>query len=154
MIQLRERSRRFVVVPEKPAQPPEGRLLEEALDARRPHMTQREAARLAGISDARWRQLVTGYQSVGQGHYAPLTARAETLARMAAAVGVTPEQLAGVEREDAAAVLLRINLETRDPNRAHPVGTGADPLDLADLTPAEVEAVKAVVRAIRSGRGD
>lgn len=117
-------------------------------------MTQREAARLAGISDARWRQLVTGYQSVGQGHYAPLTARAETLARMAAAVGVTPEQLAAVDREDAAAVLLRINREvSAQMQRSDPVGTGADPVDLQTLSPEEVEAVKAVIRAMRASRG-
>jgi transcriptional regulator with XRE-family HTH domain len=117
-------------------------------------MTQREAARLAGISDARWRQLVTGYQSVGQGHYAPLTARAETLARMAAAVGVTPEQLAEVDREDAAAVLIRINREPAEPtHRSGPVGTGVDPVDLASLSPEELEAVRAVIRAMRAGHG-
>lgn len=152
MIEMRERSRRFVVVPEKPDQPPEGRLLEEALASRRPHMTQREAARRAGISDARWRQLVTGYQSVGQGHYAPVTARAETLARMAGAVGVTPEQLVEVDREDAAAILMRINREGRTPDRDLPVDADVDPLDLSDLTVEEIDAVKAVIRALRTRR--
>lgn len=60
---------------------------------------------MAGIGEARWRQIVNGYSSPGSGTYMPVIAPAATLARMAAAVGVTPEQLEEVGRGDAAEIL-------------------------------------------------
>lgn len=149
MVLMRERSRSFFVVSEVPEQRPEGRLIAEALA--RTKLSGRAAAASAGLSDGRWRQIVNGYQSVGGGNYFPVIGPAETIARMADVVGVTPEQLAEVGREDAAGELVGLR-QARAESR--PVGTGADPLDLSDLTPEEVEAVKAVIRAMRSGRQD
>lgn len=150
MIELRERSRRFVLVPEKPEQPPEGRLIAAALEHTEPRLTQRQAAEQAGISDARWRQLVSGYISVGQGNYAQVTAPAKTLARMAGVVGVSAEQLDEVGREDAANELRRIDRNAR----AHGFssGAGTDPLDLAALTPEEIAVVRATIQAMRQAR--
>lgn len=84
---------------ERPAPPPEGRLISAAL--KRAKLSARKAADLAGMSEGRWRQIASGYQSVG-GTRVPVHARAETLARMAQAVGVAPGQLEEVGRPDAA----------------------------------------------------
>jgi hypothetical protein len=65
-------------------------------------LSAREAARRAGISEGRWRQIAGGYQVVSAGVYAPVHGPAQTLARMAAVVGVTPAQLTEAGRPDAA----------------------------------------------------
>jgi hypothetical protein len=89
---------------QRPEQPPEGKLIAAA--AERQDLSIREAARRAGISYGRWRQIVTGYQNVSPGSYAPVHAPARTLAKMAAVVRVTPEQMETEgERPDAAAVM-------------------------------------------------
>jgi transcriptional regulator with XRE-family HTH domain len=75
-----------------PAPQPEGLLLESARQAAR--LTAREAARRAGISEGYWRQVVKGYQSVSGGAYAPISdVPAKTIARMAVAVGLSPERM-------------------------------------------------------------
>lgn len=91
----------------RPGQPAEGRLIEEARE--RLAISQNKAAKLAGMSGTRWRQLVYGEISTG-GAKMPVRANAETLARMANVVKVSAEQLADVGRDDAAeglAALLR-----------------------------------------------
>ncbi|WP_433225411.1 helix-turn-helix domain-containing protein [Actinomadura formosensis] len=85
---------------ERPEQRPEGALIAAAL--KRSRMSQRQAAALASISENRLRAIVHGYQSVGAGAYAPVRGPADTVARIADAVGVTPEQLESVGRGDAA----------------------------------------------------
>jgi hypothetical protein len=71
----------------------------------RAKLSAREAARRAGISEGRWRQIAGGYQVVSAGVYAPVRGPAQTLARMAAVVGVTPAQLRRAGRPDAARAL-------------------------------------------------
>jgi transcriptional regulator with XRE-family HTH domain len=71
----------------------------------RAKLSAREAARRAGISEGRWRQIASGYQVVSAGVYAPVRGPAQTLARMAAVVGVTPAQLTEAGRPDAAKAL-------------------------------------------------
>jgi transcriptional regulator with XRE-family HTH domain len=90
---------------ERPEQPPEGALI--GMAQKRSPLSARKAAEMAGLSEGRWRQIVSGYQTVSKGVYAPVHAPAETLARMARAVGVTPEQLEEAGRADAAAELRR-----------------------------------------------
>lgn len=85
---------------DKPEQRPEGRLLAEALKLSK--LSARKAATLAEMSDGRWGQIVRGYQTMGNEVYAPVRAPADTLARMAQVVGVTPEQLEEAGRADAA----------------------------------------------------
>jgi len=85
-----------------PPTPPEGNLIKRALAAS--GISQREAARRAGISDTRWRQIVTGYQAVG-GTKASFRSPDDTLARMAYVVAVTPEELEEADREGAANAL-------------------------------------------------
>lgn len=84
---------------DRPEAPPEAQLITAAL--KRAKMSAREAARRAGLSDARWRQITSGYQAVS-GTRVPVSAPAETLARMAEVVGVTAEQLTEAGRGDAA----------------------------------------------------
>lgn len=85
---------------ERPKQRPEGKLIAAAL--KRSGTSQREAARRADMSENRWRAIMHGYQNVGTGTYVPVRGPADTVARMAQVVGVTPEQLAEAGREDAA----------------------------------------------------
>lgn len=85
--------------------PPEGVLIESAREDA--GLSKREAARRAGISEGWWRTVVKGYQSLGGGDRGAVRdTPAKTIAKMAAVVGVTPEQLETEgERPDAAAIL-------------------------------------------------
>jgi transcriptional regulator with XRE-family HTH domain len=96
----------------KPEPQPEGKLI---MDARkRARLSGREAARRAGISEGRWRQIVNGYMVVTKGVYSPVVgAPADTVARMAQSVDVTPEQLEEAGRADAAEELKKLNAGAR-----------------------------------------
>lgn len=89
----------------RPEPPTEAALIDAA--RRRARLTVREAAQRSGLSEARWRQITNGYQVVS-GTKLAVKAPAETLARMALAMGLAPEQLARVGRPDAAEVLEEI----------------------------------------------
>lgn len=84
----------------RPEPPPWGRLITQALQ--RSGMSARKAAKKAGMSDGRWRQITSGYQNVSAGVYAPVRGPAETIARMAQVVGLTPGELEKAGRPDAA----------------------------------------------------
>ncbi len=88
---------------ERPEPPPWGALITAALASE--GISAREAARRAGLSEGRWRQITAGYQVVSPGVYAHVRGPAGTLARMAAVVGITPAQLRTAGRDDAARVL-------------------------------------------------
>ncbi len=88
---------------ERPEPPPWGALITAALASE--GISAREAARRAGLSEGRWRQITAGYQVVSPGVYAQVRGPAATLARMAAVVGVSPAQLRSAGRDDAATVL-------------------------------------------------
>ncbi len=90
---------------DRPEPPPWGALIAAAL--RRAGLSAREAARRAGLSEGRWRQITSGYQVVSPGVYAEVRGPAATLARMAAVAGVTPAELRAAGREDAADELAR-----------------------------------------------
>ncbi len=90
-------------MPNRPEPPPWGALITESL--RRAGLSAREAARRAGLSEGRWRQITGGYQVVSAGVYAPVRGPAATVARMAAVVGVTAAQLRQAGRADAAIAL-------------------------------------------------
>lgn len=103
---------------DRPEQQPEGRLI--ALAQKRARLSQREAARRAGMSEARWRNIVSGYQTVSAGVHAPVRGPADTIARMAQAVGVTPENLGAVDREDAAEILRELLAEAAQKSEPNP----------------------------------
>lgn len=81
---------------------PEGRLIEDARTEKIPRMSIRAAADIAGISEGWWRQVVRGYRTGKGGQVIEVDAPADTVAQMAAAVGVTPANLRSVGRDDAA----------------------------------------------------
>lgn len=89
--------------------PPEGEIIEAA--RRRHRLSQNKAATKAGISGTRWRQVVKGVASGGKGVVLPTRGNAETVAHMAHAVGVSPDQLAEADRDDAADVLRGLELD-------------------------------------------
>jgi len=93
---------------------PEGALIGSTLKHMRPPKSGRTAAKEAGISEGRWRQIVSGYASMGHGRKAPVVAPALTLARMARTVGLTPDDLQDVGREDAAVEMLRMESDVSD----------------------------------------
>src|ERR1700729_2458542 len=94
----------------RPPRPPVMDLIAER--RRRRDLSLRRAGNLAGISEARWRQLENGFRTTPIGP-APEHAPARTLARMAAAVGVTPAELDAAGHPEAAG-LLTIHLAERD----------------------------------------
>lgn len=65
-------------------------------------MSRRQAAAKAGISPSQWSDVERGHKMAGPGVIVPVRATAETLARMAQAVGVSDVELAAAGREDAA----------------------------------------------------
>src|SRR5580698_8540041 len=90
-------------MPDRPQAPPWGTLISAALA--REGLSARAAARRAGLSEGRWRQITGGYQVVSPGIYAPVRGPAATVARMAAVAGLTPAQLRATGRDDAARLL-------------------------------------------------
>jgi transcriptional regulator with XRE-family HTH domain len=90
---------------DRPEPPPWGILIARALRAA--GLSAREAARRAGISEGRWRQITGGYQVVSPGVYAQVRGPGATLAKMAAVAGVTAAELRAAGRGDAAEALLR-----------------------------------------------
>lgn len=82
-------------------QSPEGALIGKAIDAS-PSLSRRGVAEAIGMSEARVRQIINGYASAGRGQTVQVIAPAATLARLAAAVGVSAEALTAAGRPDAA----------------------------------------------------
>jgi hypothetical protein len=107
-------------------QRPEGELIQALL--KKDGRSVRQVAPLAGLSEARWRQIVKGTMVVG-GHPVDVVAPPATLARMAYILGVTPKTLTGVGRADAAEVLEHMQADER---RSPPKGraTVGDEIDL------------------------
>lgn len=97
---------------ERPEQPPEGRLI--ALALKRTRLSGRKAAERAGLSEGHWRAIMNGSRSISTGVWVPVHGPAETLARMAQVVGVTPEQLDEAGRGDAAAELRELTAAQPD----------------------------------------
>lgn len=128
---------------ERPEQRPEGRLI--ALAQKHSRMSQREVAKRAGISEARWRNIVSGYQTVSAGTYAAIRGPADTVARMAQAVGVTPEQLEAADREDAAAELREL------PPLQEPE-VSADIDEQVEKLTAEIQEIRKELRELRELR--
>jgi len=98
-----QRRKRYLMPGQRPDPTPEGKLIRRAMQ--RKGVNAPDVAPLAGISTGRWRHIVNGAQPLGRGQYHRVVAPADTLAKMAMAVDLTPEQLQQAGRGDAAAVL-------------------------------------------------
>lgn len=85
-----------------PTQRPGGELIERLRTEVRPALSGRAATKAAGMSPSRWTQIMRGYKQETPELRVPVHAPATTLARMARAVGASPDQLREVGREDAA----------------------------------------------------
>ncbi|KAB2384719.1 hypothetical protein [Actinomadura montaniterrae] len=103
-----------------------GRLIDEERDRQRPAISQNEAAKRAGISGTRWRQIVDGRAGAMDSDRG-----VQTVARMAEVAGVRPEQMVEAGRSDVADEL-RLLL-------GEPLGrTAHDSLTLSDSAQATV----------------
>ena len=78
----------------------ERQVLRKALQAS--GMSARQAATKMDISDTRLRHIINGYQPAGRGQKIAVVAPEDTLARIAMALDVTPEELERAGRRDAA----------------------------------------------------
>jgi transcriptional regulator with XRE-family HTH domain len=142
------------MAPEVPAQSPEGALIQVA--QKRSGLSAREAARRSGISEGRWRQVVNGYQTVSAGIHAPVTAPADTLARMAYAVEVQPDDLREAGRDDAASALQRLIELAADEmlyGDAEEAKAIEDIQKIRGATEQQKRVLIATYRAMRSERG-
>jgi len=74
-------------------------------EANGPALSRRQAAARAGISPSQWSDVERGSKRAGPGIVIPVRATAETLAKMAAAVGVSAGELTAAGRDDAAGQL-------------------------------------------------
>lgn len=86
----------------RPPQPPVMKLIQERRTRR--GLSFRAAGTAAGISEARWRQLESGSRDI-RGVHVEEPAPDKTLARMAYATGVTPQELKDHDRPEAAQLL-------------------------------------------------
>lgn len=103
-------------------QRPEGRLIAQAITAR--GLSVRKAAKGTGITDTRLRHIINGYAPVGRGQRVEVVAPADTLARIAHSLDITPEQLREAGRDDAAAVLAELE-------RLHPAPSAGIVYDIS-----------------------
>ena len=84
---------------------PAAELIRQRREAATPALSRRQAAAKAGISPSQWSDVERGSKHAGSGVTIPVHATAQTLARMARAVGATPEDLQAAGRDDAATLL-------------------------------------------------
>jgi len=89
----------------QPKPPAEALLIRQRREATMPPISRRQAAAMAGISASQWSDIERGSKKAGHGTVIPIRATAETLARIARAVGATADDLVAAGRGDAADLL-------------------------------------------------
>jgi transcriptional regulator with XRE-family HTH domain len=130
-----------------PAPTAEGELIRQARDLAIPRLSIRAAAARIGMSPEHWGNVERGYRYTKQDDPTrSFAAPAATIAKMASAVGVTPDQLAEVGREDAARLLEEILRAKPDGSRKREL-----PTITAILATPGIERYRAVVDAERDG---
>ncbi|BBZ80039.1 hypothetical protein MANY_53760 [Mycolicibacterium anyangense] len=98
-----------------PERPKEAELIERRRLEQSPRLSVTRAAKLAGISEGRWRQIAKGYQQATKDTRIPVIAPPDTLARMADVVGSSPQELREAGRDDAADDLERLQSDDVPP---------------------------------------
>lgn len=89
-----------------PKPTPEGVLIRRVRESLRPRLPVAEAAKRAEVGEVTWGNTERGYKTKGRGlDPQPFSPSPKILAHMAYALGLTPSDLDGVGRSDAAAVL-------------------------------------------------
>ncbi len=99
-------------------------------------MRKREAAKRAGISEARWRQLERGFESV-RGIEVDVRTTPETVARVASAVGLDINEM------------LELAGFNPDLVGATPSGIGVETVDVSGLSPEAVDKVREFVKFMK-----
>ncbi|WP_214327890.1 helix-turn-helix domain-containing protein [Nonomuraea sediminis] len=79
---------------ETPGPTPEGVLIRRTRESLRPRLPVAEAAKRAGITADTWGHVERGYRTPQKGQQVPVVATPSTLAHMAHAVGLKPDDLA------------------------------------------------------------
>lgn len=126
----------------QPMQQQEGAVLQAALKA--DGRSVRQVAPLAGMSEARWRQIVKGSMTAN-GQTVEVIAPPHTLARMAYALNLAPEQLAQAGRQDAADMLENLQ---NDAQR----GTSVVPLPVTGAAGPDADEIELIVASNMSAR--
>ncbi|WP_280245135.1 MULTISPECIES: helix-turn-helix domain-containing protein [Nocardia] len=111
-----------------------GQRLQQAREAA--PMRKREAAKRAGISEARWRQLERGFESV-RGIEVDVRTTPETVARVASAVGLDINEM------------LELAGFNPDLVGATPSGIGVETVDVSGLSPEAVDKVREFVKFMK-----
>ncbi|MFI5783197.1 helix-turn-helix domain-containing protein [Nocardia sp. NPDC051570] len=111
-----------------------GRLVQEARESA--GLSKREAAKRAGISEARWRQLELGYEVIRQQTF-PVKTTPETVAHIAKALGLSRDELLVAAGFDPAMVDI-------------PDEVTFEPVDFAGLTTDDIEKVRSYVAFLKS----
>lgn len=136
--------------PDVPQPDPAAQLIRRLREDLVPKVSTRTAARRAGISETHWRNIERGFQRM-RGTSIPVRANDETLAKMALAVGASPDQLAEFpDRQPAAERLRRL---MRDVVRGEPElgAVGERALDAAEAgDDALVDQLAAMLDRIRN----
>lgn len=117
------------------APPAYGSLIEETRKGKSPRLPQSQAAAQAGISKATWIDYVRGYRRRGSA-IEVINPDPGVIARMAAAVGVTPAELDETGQDEASRILRRVlrgaaAADAPEPGRAGLAGSGPGNLRLA-----------------------
>lgn len=89
---------------------PLGVLLENSRLRRRPRLSQNAVAKAAGTSPTTYRRVISGISRFG-GQDVPFNASAETVARIADVLGITPDELYGVGSKEASEELRILHLQ-------------------------------------------
>lgn len=114
-------------------------------------MSAREAARRAGISEGRYRQIEAGYQSVGGGQRFAVNVPAGTAIAVARAVGLDPAEavrLAGHDPEEYADLLAPVeDTDQPVPYDAYGELAGLPAEDRAQIERVVVEMARMLKRA-------
>jgi len=119
------------MVDDRPMQQQEGKLLQARLEA--DGRSIRQIAAQAGMSDARWRQIVKGSMSIPGGGVTQVIAPPATLARMATVLGITPDALREAGRDDAAESLELMNEPVKQGGSIAPVSAGGADQDTDEI---------------------
>jgi transcriptional regulator with XRE-family HTH domain len=115
------------------APPPEARLIRTAREAAGMTAAKAAEATKGAVSATYWRDIERGHGG-RRGQQAPARASARLLAAMARVTGVTPDQLAGAQREDAARVLAEILRREDGPHAGASVAlSGSGSLTVSEL---------------------
>lgn len=135
-------------------QQPEGALIESALKEK--GLSQRQLAKQVELSEGRVRQVINGYKTEA-GQVLGIVGKAETVARLARAAGVTIDQMTQTGRNDVVDVMEQWESnQITAPKGRDPLGLqqAADVAELVTTVRALVERVERIEQQLQGGGGE